>query len=372
MRLVIGSIAALLAIGCGKAPPPAAPPPREVEVLRLAPAEVRETSDYLGSLLTRQSVSVLPQVAGYVRKIHVKPGDKVAAGEPLIDVDARQEAAALDSAAAQRSSAKASLALAHQTLARSETLYKEGLISAQEMEQARAQAQAAEAAVRAAEAQVAQRAVQLQFFTVRAPFAGTVGDVLVRLGDYVGANTNLTSIAQSDVLEVTVSVPAERARELKVGTPLEILDSKGDVLVPTEVFFVAPQANQRTQLVDVKAVFRNTVGLRPAEMVRVRIVYGTRQALQIPALAVVRQSGQAFAWAVQEKGGAASVMRRPIELGPLGKTSYVVEKGLNEGERVAVTGIQYLRDGAPIVAKEQAPPAPPVEAANPTAGNAPN
>ena len=75
------------------------------------------------------------------------------------------------------------------------------------------------------------------------------------------------------------------------------------MLLTSTIFFVAPQADPRTQLVEVKAAFRNTVGLRPNELVRARLVYSTRNALQMPALAVVRQSGQPFAFVVQEKDG---------------------------------------------------------------------
>lgn len=351
MRVLIGVLAAAMAIGCGKSPEARPMVPREIEVQKVAPSEVRETGDYLGSLLTRSSVNVLPQIAGYIRKIHVKPGDQVKAGEALIEVDARREAAALDSATAQRRSAEAAHELAEQTRARSESLYKEGLISAQELEQARAQAAATEAAVRAARAQVSQRSVELQFYTVRAPLAGTVGEVLVRVGDFVTASTNLTTLAQAEMLEVNVAVPAERARAIEVGTLMEILDAEGEVLVSTEAFYIAPTANPRTQLVDVKAVFPNEAKLRPSEMVRVRIVYGTRQALQIPALAVVRQSGQAFAFVVGREEGKTFVERKPILLGALGPTAYVVEEGLSEGDEIAVSSIQSLRDKAPIVPK---------------------
>ena len=72
-------------------------------MLTLAPSEVRETAEYLGSLLSRQNITVMPQVAGYVRKIDVKPGQKVEAGAPLLDVDAREDTAALQSAKAQQS-----------------------------------------------------------------------------------------------------------------------------------------------------------------------------------------------------------------------------------------------------------------------------
>ncbi|WP_425334803.1 efflux RND transporter periplasmic adaptor subunit [Myxococcus stipitatus] len=352
LKMTLWSTALMVAAGCsGKPPPPAAPPPREVQVLTLAPSEVRDTSEYLGSLLSRQNITVLPQVAGYVRRIHVKPGQKVEAGATLLEVDSRTETAALDSAQAQQSSAEVNRELARRTFARTEALYKEGLASAQEMEQGRAQLEASEAAARSAAAQVAQRQVQLQFHAVRAPFAGTVGDVLVRLGDFVGATTPLTSIAQADVLEVSVSLPSERTRALKPDTVLEVLDSRGQVLLTSPLFFVAPQADPRTQLVEVKAAFQNTVGLRPSELVRARIVYSKRDALQLPALAVVRLSGQPFAMVVQEKEGKTVVERRPITLGALGEMAYVIEGGLKQGDRVAVSSLQALRDGMAVKVK---------------------
>jgi RND family efflux transporter MFP subunit len=347
------SVAVLVAMtGCsGQKAAPAAPPPREIDVVSLAPREVRDTGEYLGSLMSRQSVTVLPQVGGYVRRIHVKPGQQVEAGAPLLEVDARQDTAALDSAQAQLSSTKVNLELSRRTLARTEALQKEGLASEQELEAARAQVEAADAASRSSAAQVTQRQVQLQFNVVRAPFAGTVGDVLVRMGDFVSATTPLTSVAQADVLEVSVSVPSSRARSLEPDTVVEVLDAKGKVLLTSTVFFIAPQADPRTQLVEVKAAFRNTVGLRPNEMVRARMVYSVRDALQIPALAVVRQSGQPFALVVHEKDGQTAVERRPITLGALGEMAYVVEKGLEVGDLVAISSMQALRDGMPVKVK---------------------
>ena len=353
LKKSVWRVALLAAVaGCsGKAAAPAAPPPREVEVISLAPHAVRDTGEYLGSLLSRQSVTVLPQVAGYVRRIHVRPGQHVQEGTPLVEVDAREETTALDSAQAQLSSSQVDLELSRRTLARTEALHKEGLASSQELEGARAQVEVAQAASRSSAAQVTQRQVQLQFNVVRAPFAGTVGDVLVRMGDFVSASTPLTSVAQADVLEVSVAVPSQRARSMKPDTALEILDAQGKVVLTTSVFFVAPQADPLTQLVEVKAALRNTVGLRPSELVRARLVYSVREALQIPALAVVRQSGQPFALVVHEKDGKTAVERRPITLGALGDMAYVVEKGLEAGDLVAVSSMQTLRDGMAVKVK---------------------
>jgi len=270
--------------GAGKAPPP--PPPRPVEVLAVAPAELRSTGEYLGSLLSRGSVIVLPQVAGYVRAIHVSPGQKVAANDPIVEIDAREENAALSSASAEAESAKARLGLAQQQLTRAEALYKEGLATAQEIDQRRADVAAATAAVRAAGAQVSQRQVALSYRAIRAPIPGEVGDVTVRLGDYVTPTTPVTTIAKAQTLELSVSVPASRARTLHLGAPLEVLADDGSVAVASAVSFIAPEVDPKTQLVEIKATFANDVGLRPRELVRVRIVYELTEALQVPLLAI--------------------------------------------------------------------------------------
>src|SRR5207302_3899122 len=98
----------------------------------------------------------------------------------------------------------------------------EGLVSAQELERAQAGLSSAQASTQSAAAQVSQRKVQLQYYEVKAPFAGTVGDVLVRIGDYVNQSTTLTTVAQADVLEVSLPVPALKARGLPAGLPGEL------------------------------------------------------------------------------------------------------------------------------------------------------
>nr|WP_226994388.1 efflux RND transporter periplasmic adaptor subunit [Myxococcus hansupus] len=339
-------------LSCSEGKRAESPRPVEVEAVALHPSEIRATGEYLGALLSRQSVTVMPQVAGYVRKIHVRPGQQVEAGQPLLEVDSREQTAALESAQAQERSTQVNLALARRTQTRTESLFKEGLASAQEMERAAAAVDAAEAATRSAAAQVSQRTVLLGFSVVRAPFAGTVGEVRVRLGDAVSATTDLTRVAQANVLEVSVAVPGERARALRPDTPMEVLDTQGRVLIASSLFYIAPQADPVTQLVEVKAAFRNTVGLRPSELVRARLVFASGQALQLPAVAVVRQSGQPFAWVLRDSGGRTVVERRPVTLGVLGEGTYVVEAGLSPGDRVAVSSLQSLRDGAPVTVKD--------------------
>src|SRR5690606_13395029 len=120
VRLVIGGggwktvlagvgLLSLLSACDSAGPEAAAVPPRAVDVQAISTGEVRDTGEYLGELISRQSIELLPQVAGYVRRIHVRPGQKVKQGEPLIEIDARQQTAALNSAQAQKSSAEVQL-----------------------------------------------------------------------------------------------------------------------------------------------------------------------------------------------------------------------------------------------------------------------
>jgi RND family efflux transporter MFP subunit len=172
--------------------------------------------------------------------------------------------------------------------------------------------------------------------------------VIARVGDFVTASTPLTSISQGSRLELAIRIPPDRARKVRPGAPVEVLDEAGKLLLSTTLYFVAPQADSRTQLVDVSAAFDNSVGLRPNELVRTRIVYGTSEAIQVPVLSIVRQSGQAFVYVVDQRSGGLVAMRRPVTLGMLSDQNYVVERGLVAGERVIVSSLQLLRDGTPV------------------------
>ncbi len=321
-----------------------------VEVMELRPGPVRDTSEYLGTLMSRSSVVLNPQVSGYVERIHVRPGERVKEGQLLLEVDPRREEATLRGAQAQLSSALANRELARSTLKRNEMLAREGVVSRQDFDQIRTQAEAADAAVRSAQAQLQAQQVQLGFFELRAPFAGMVGDIPVKLGDFVTPQTVLTSVDQSRALEVSVSVPVERARLLKPGsTPVEVLDAEGKPVVRAPVFFVAPTPDARTQLVEVKAAFDNTVNLRAGQVVRALVVYETREALRLPTAAVSRQSGQDFALVVmQGDGGGPVVHLQPVKLGQVEGNTFEVRSGLQPGAVVAVGSVQLLRDGQPV------------------------
>ncbi|WP_164012106.1 efflux RND transporter periplasmic adaptor subunit [Pyxidicoccus trucidator] len=320
-----------------------------VQVQPLEPGPVRDTGEYVAALISRRSITVYPQVAGYVQQIPLRPGARVKQGDVLLVVDPRRERAGLRATQAQQAAAVAQRQFAQSTRKRSEQLLKEGLLSRQDYDQTVAQAEQAEASARAIEAQVQSQEVQLGFYKVNAPFAGVVGNYPVKVGDFVTPQTALTQLDQSRALEVSVGLPVERVRDLQVGTtPVEVLDADGEVVVSAPVFFIAPTPSAATQLVEVKAAFENTVGLRAGQLVRARVVYDTREALQVPTFAVTRISSQSFVYVVGQSDGGTVAQRAPVKVGQVSGNNYEVTGGLDAGTQVVVSGIQLLRDGQPI------------------------
>ncbi|HEY0706948.1 MAG TPA: efflux RND transporter periplasmic adaptor subunit, partial [Polyangia bacterium] len=243
--LVVGAAACSREAPAGNRPSQAEPIPVAIEVVAIS--QVDEAGEYVGSLTSRRSVTLLPRVTGYVREILVKPGQVVKAGMRLLRIDARQEAAVLAQSNAGLEQAKSQLELATSTRNRIEALYKEGIRSRQDFDTAVAQEQAARSNVLAARANRQAQSVQVAFHDVVAPFAGTVGDIVVKVGDAVGPETTLTQVDQSGELELSVQVPLERAAMVQVGeTPMELLDPAGKSILRTPVFFVAPRPDPRS------------------------------------------------------------------------------------------------------------------------------
>ncbi|MFN7131234.1 MAG: efflux RND transporter periplasmic adaptor subunit, partial [Myxococcales bacterium] len=264
-------------------------------------------------------------------------------------IDPRVPAAAVDEARARRRAAVAERELARRSRRRAEQLFREGIISRESLEEIVARAEAAEAAVRSAEAAVAGQRARVQFHEVTAPVAGVVGDVPVKRGDYVTPQTELTSVAGSTQLELSVAVPASRAADVKPGrTRLQVLDEAGGVLAEARAFFVAPTPDPTTQLVEVKAVLAPEPSLRAEQLVRARVVYDVYEGLRIPAIAVSRQSGQPFVFRLERAEQQMIVRRAPVRLGRLDGEAWEVVEGLKRGDRVASNGLQALRDGAPV------------------------
>jgi RND family efflux transporter MFP subunit len=345
-------VASALAAACGQteaASGSAAPPAVPVKLADVEPTTVQDASEYVATLRSRRSITLRPQTDGQIRQIFVRSGDVVKAGAVIMQIDPSRQAASLRSQEATRVARQADLSYARQQYDRMAALFKDGIVARQQLDQARSTLDGAQAQVDALEAQVREQAVQLRYYRITAPADGQVGDIPVREGDYVTPQTTLTTVDRNERLEAYVSVPIERAAGLKLGMPVQIVDRAGATLATSRLFFISPQVNDETQSVLVKAIVDNPGGrLRAEEFVRARVVWGSFEAPVVPVPAVTRLNGQPFLFVAEERDGALVARQRPVQLGPIFGNGYVVRKGIAPGERVVVSGIQKLRDGAPV------------------------
>jgi RND family efflux transporter MFP subunit len=190
--------------------------------------------------------------------------------------------------------------------------------------------------------------VQLHYYSVFAPTDGIVGDIPVHVGDRVTNTTPLTTIDERSGLEVYLAVPSDRAREIKMGAPIDVLDASGNVLLKTRVYFVSPQVDTGTQSILVKAPVDQASHLRSQQLVRAQITWSTHPGVTIPVVAVSRVNGQYFAFVADQQNGNTVARQKPLKLGEIIDNDYTVLDGLKSGERVIISGGQSLVDGAPI------------------------
>ena len=322
--------------------------PVKVEIAQVAP--VKDTTEYVATLKSRESAVIMPEVEGTITQIYVHSGDHVSAGAPLVQIDPRKQQATVSSQEEARKAQQANVEFVQQQYGRTLGLYKAGVVSKQDLDQAKMALDSARAQLDSLDAQVRQQQVQLHYFQVVAPRAGIVGDVPVRVGDRVITSTVLTTVDQPGPLEAYVYVPVERSSEIKMNMPVEIVDANDKVLAHSRVTFISPQVDSATQSVLVKATISNSRDrLRTSQFIRAQVVWGQRQAPRIPVLAVSTIGGQYFVFVAENENGKIVARQKLLHLGEMVGNDYIVLDGIKPGDKVIVSGTQFLTDGAPVM-----------------------
>jgi len=339
--------------GCGQKQVASAasggPPPARVKVVKAEPQTVGQFTEYISTLKSRNSASLKPDVEGQVTRIMVHSGEHVEARQPLLEIDPRKQQATVNSQEANHRSRLATLDYDKTELERRKKLYAAGVISKQDLDQQQTAYDAAKADVDSMEASVREQREQLRYYIVKAPSAGIIGDIPVRVGDRVTVATELTTIDQKGELEAYIFVPSEKSGSVKIGTPVDIIDDNGNVTTKAAITFVSPRVDPATQLLLVKALIPNSDHrFRNDQLVHVRVVYSQEKRVLIPVTAVVRLSGQPFAYVAETDGGKTVARQKPVKLGDVVGNDYVILDGIKPGEQLIVTGTQMLGDGAPV------------------------
>lgn len=320
-----------------------------VEVITLTEKPVERTSEFIATLKSRQSTTIQPQVEGFLTRIAVKSGDRVARGAVLFEIDSAPQQATLASLQSTKAMREAELQYAQQQVQRTKTLLTAGAVAQRDLEQAETAARTSEAQLKALEDQIRSSQSELGYYRVTSPTTGIVGDVPVRVGDRLTKATILTTVDENAQLEVYVSVPVQQAPDLKVGVPVRIMDDKGGVLATNRVTYVSPTVDDATQTVLAKAQLNDGRGdFRADQFIRVRMVWNAAPGLTIPVTAVTRVNGQYFAFVAEQNGPMTVAKQKAVQLGEIIGNEYVLQSGLKPGEKLIVSGLQKIGDGAPV------------------------
>lgn len=367
-----------------------------VKLTTIEPTMVEESSEFSAVLKSRQSISLFPQIDGHITKIFITSGDNVTQGQPLIEVDPVKQQAAVASYQEAIQTARADLETAKETLksleatrtarvsnldyaqhqvSRYTNLEKQGAVATQELDNwvnqckiaqgdlenvdSLAKAQKAtihklERTIKQAKSNFKVEQAQLNYYGIRAPFSGTVGDIPVKLGDYVTPTTKLTSVTQNKPLEAYISVPTERAAQLRRNMSIELLDAQGKPIGFSKVFFIAPSVDENSQSILVKSLIPNLdESLRADQLVRARVIWNRKTGVKVPTTAVSHAGGQDFVFIAEPDGGQNLLARQiPVKLGDIQGDSYQVLAGVKAGDRLITSGIQNLADRVPVTASK--------------------
>ncbi|HKY22769.1 MAG TPA: efflux RND transporter periplasmic adaptor subunit [Vicinamibacterales bacterium] len=327
-------------------------PAMGVQVVTLEAKPVEQMTEFIGTIKSRQSTTIQPQVEGFITRIRVKSGDRVRTGATLMDIDSRVQQASLQGLESVKSQREIDVTYARQEAERAALLLKAGAASQMDADRATNALKGAEAQLRTVEEQLRTSRADLTYYRVTAPSGGIVGDIPVREGDRVTKTTLLTTIDANVGLEVYLNVPVQQATLLKQGLTVRIVDETGAPRAEEKITFISPSVDTETQTVLVKTPVTVPGTLRTDQYVRAQVIWSTEPGLTIPLTSVTRINGQWFAFVAEPgEGGKGLIARqRIVTLGPVVGNDYTVINGLQAGEKLIAAGIQKIRDGAPVQA----------------------
>lgn len=379
-RYFTAALFAIFLTGCQKEQQGSADarPPAEVTVVTLAPSDVSLTTELPGRAVAFRKAEVRPQVSGILQKRLFEEGATVEAGQQLYQIDAERYEAAVQTAKANLAKAKANAATAQARERRYKDLLAQRAISQQNYDDALATARQAEADVAVSEAALVTAQIDLSYTRVLAPISGRIGKSSVTEGALVSAQqaSVLATIHQLEPIYVDLAQPAARILDLRrqimsgelairESTPVKLrLEDGTPYTHEGELQFAEMNVNESTGTVVVRALFPNPDHiLLPGMFVRAEIQEGIRnEALLVPQRGVSRdREGNATAMVVNAEN---KVEMRVLTASRAVGDKWLVENGLQKGDRVIVSGLQKVAPGAVVNPIEATTPAAQVSQAN--------
>ncbi len=230
------------------------------------------------------------------------------------------------------------------------------LIAAQEgVKAALANVERERAGLSQAQARVQVASENLEFNRVVSPINGIVGHIVPKVGDYLEAGDQITTITQNDNLKINIAIPIQQASKLKLGLPVAIVDSQGNTEVTGKISFISPRVNSTRQSILAKATVPNNGSLQDEQFVRAKVIWSEKPGVLVPTSAISRIAGQSFVFVAEsmEQDGETILVakQKAVKLGDIQGQAYQVISGVEPGDKLIISGILTLSDGVPITSE---------------------
>lgn len=355
--------ALLISSGCEKAQQTPAPQPPAVEVAEVVQRDVPVHQEWVGTLDGMVNAQILAQVTGYLVKQNYREGNPVKKGDLLYQIDPRTFQAALDEALSNLARQQAELKTARLALKRIERLLPEKAVSVRDYDSAVGREAQAQAEVMAMQAAVEKAKLQLGFTRIVSPIDGIAGMSHAQLGNLVGpgsANAVLTTVSQVDPIKAFIPLSEQSYLQMvqkkqdnaktRDTTRLELILADGSTYPEAGQFYFADrQVDVKTGTIQVAVLFKNPGNiLRPGQFAKVRAVRTKPGALLVPQRAVTEMQGKFLVAVVKQDNTVTVRMVKPAERID---TFWVIDAGLQPGERVVAEGVQKVREGMTVAPK---------------------
>lgn len=314
-------------------------PPAFVETTRVTLSGNQQNISSTGDVVANPGIIVRSEIAGRITQIFFKPGEKVVAGAPLIEIYP-------DVIKAELAQCQADLKLKQLSFERKAKLYETRTVSKAEYDDALAGLNSAKAKVDEANAKLRQT-------LLTASFSGRVGINLVNLGDYVNMGQDLVSLQALDPIYIDFSIPEMYAHQVRVNQEISVTSEAS----PNEIFkgtvlAIDPLADSKTRSIKIRGIVPNKEEkLLPGTFVEVTLLTGKQQqAIKIPQTAIVYDAAGNYVYKVVD----GHAKKTTVILGERDGTDILVKQGLNVGDVVVIAGqLKIAMDGAMVIMAPQ-------------------
>lgn len=363
--------AALIGSGCEQTQPPPPPPPPTVDVAEVVQRDVPVNQEWVGTLDGMVNAQILAQVTGYLTKQNYQEGKPVKKGDLLYEIDPRTFKAALDEASSNLARQQAELKTARLALKRIQRLLPEKAVSVRDYDSAVGREAQAQAEVLAMQAAVEKAKLQFEFTRIVSPINGIAGISQAQLGNLVGpgsANSILTTVSQVDPIKAFIPLSEQQYLQFaqarlngdRSNEParLELILADGSTYPEAGQFYFADrQVDVKTGTIQIAVLFKNPHNiLRPGQFAKIRAIRTKRGALLVPQRAVTEMQGKFLVAVVKPDNTVTIRIVKPAERID---SSWVIDQGVQSGERVITEGMQKIKEGMTVVPKPSALPAAP-------------